>query len=1082
MDDRCESDISGVADDSDADLSSATFMGALPLTAGNVVRSYKHRPNNSLNATLNVLALLALFTAVGIGMGHYIGSSREISLRQQRLVKLKSLQDDYLMCLRQMDVHKAKAAITDEQKIAAVTGVWKSKFEELIIEKVELEGVIRALNDKMAADILEAQKEVWKHQEGILETDAQLAPQPVAHDNQKAALLQQENRELKDSLEVVQLQLSQTEATLHDVLEQNHATMAKLAQQIPGVEELLALKDRLNHMTTENAELKTIVAKMRYTAPVGRTTVAEGGETTLKSEVNLLTNEIADLRTVVGKLRYGLQAESQQEEASTKEEVVTGDQPRGVSDGTATKESEGGPAAQPEDAIPPTFLGCFSLLVPPLSPLGDLANISAPVALENLTASARDYLLFLQNATADGEFSRAFADKWEELKGLAASAASSVPAEKVASVLNDIRVLLRDRWEQRFDGLYGSGAPGDSAAERSTKAWEEWSGSVSNISAETFRSFYDKTKDNVAKLSQQVKKTLKKVRNISDKVLAKDKSLKNIGSSVEKNIKDFGKKLQSGWKKMTGKLVKQGWLPSFGDAKDKEKKAMKMQKDKKKHAADKEAKDKKPEGMPSESKHHHHRPPQQQQLPQQQHSTFVNTPPVSDDGDTEGGMDNMDLPEAGPGGRFQNKPQHKQKQSSSESERLYDEFWKQAEFDPDDFLLQDDFFHGDEYQWRERQQRQQQQRKRLRMMHGRLQRLTEDIFLAMDDDDIEELYEDWEDVEEDLGDELSGLGASEELRTWLTCQVRWWKSRVQRKKARDDNLVRGCGRLLMNWQLRAMCRPPPPPPCQGKKCARKDGARREGGQQLLLAPHGPLCRYLLADTVMSSMDRVSQGDTFVNPHEKNVANADAIVTRGNNDVIGDDNRQLRVSDEDGDGGDGYDVDGEDVDNVITPADETGANATAQDYGEDDQDSKGETTWYFERTRDRDDHLVNRPSRAAHHLWRVPRPTSDTQGRSSTSGSGGGGGGGMHAGKEPRNADRAARWQFERAEHRESHHHDGRWQFGRADERHLERTKPWYDGRSDHRADVRARSHHNQGHPHRQGDRPRRRRGSWWGIF
>ena len=74
MDDRCESDISGVAAD-ESDLSSMTYaLGDLPLTAGDVPRSYRHRPNSNLNSILTTLTLVAVFTALGTGLGHYHGN------------------------------------------------------------------------------------------------------------------------------------------------------------------------------------------------------------------------------------------------------------------------------------------------------------------------------------------------------------------------------------------------------------------------------------------------------------------------------------------------------------------------------------------------------------------------------------------------------------------------------------------------------------------------------------------------------------------------------------------------------------------------------------------------------------------------------------------------------------------------------------------------------------------------------------------------------------------------------------------------------------------------------------------------
>jgi hypothetical protein len=73
VDDRCESDISGIATD-DTDLSTQSNLGDVSLTAGNVVRSYRHQPNPTFNTTLTRVALIALLFAFGIGIGHYIGS------------------------------------------------------------------------------------------------------------------------------------------------------------------------------------------------------------------------------------------------------------------------------------------------------------------------------------------------------------------------------------------------------------------------------------------------------------------------------------------------------------------------------------------------------------------------------------------------------------------------------------------------------------------------------------------------------------------------------------------------------------------------------------------------------------------------------------------------------------------------------------------------------------------------------------------------------------------------------------------------------------------------------------------------
>lgn len=142
---------------------------------------------------------------------------------------------------------------------------------------------------------------------------------------------------------------------------------------------------------------------------------------------------------------------------------------------------------------------------------------------------------------------------------------------------------------------------------------------------------------------------------------------------------------------------------------------------------------------------------------------------------------------------FEGNRDHKQTESSS-SHQKYEEFWKRNHFDPDDFFLQEGFFEDNQREWHKHQ-------KRLRKISGRIQRLTEEILLSMDDDDVEDIYEDVEDFIEDMEDRE----IPEQLRTWLTCQARWWRSRVQRKH-RNEDLMKGCGQQLVHWQLRVLCK------------------------------------------------------------------------------------------------------------------------------------------------------------------------------------------------------------------------------------------------------------------------------------
>jgi len=70
IDDRCESDISGIATD-DTDLSSLSSDADIAMEMGNMV--YRHQPNPVFNTLLTCCTVLMVCFAIGIGVGHYFG-------------------------------------------------------------------------------------------------------------------------------------------------------------------------------------------------------------------------------------------------------------------------------------------------------------------------------------------------------------------------------------------------------------------------------------------------------------------------------------------------------------------------------------------------------------------------------------------------------------------------------------------------------------------------------------------------------------------------------------------------------------------------------------------------------------------------------------------------------------------------------------------------------------------------------------------------------------------------------------------------------------------------------------------------
>lgn len=243
VDDRCESDISGVAYDSDL---SHRSIGDVPIEAG--ARSYKHRPNASLNTLLTTIALMALFGALGIGIGHYIGSVRELTLRQAQLAKMRSLQDDFVVCLQDQENlnRRLKMPSDKEVKLSTAVEIWQHKYEELVLEKADLMNRVHKLEESLGKGLEETNRQIQEYQA-------------------EAAQISEELNQLNADglLEVDEEKPSPMPLELADARHE----IARLRQRLMAKRSLDEReKVALNTLRNENADLKAEVHRMRYTA------------------------------------------------------------------------------------------------------------------------------------------------------------------------------------------------------------------------------------------------------------------------------------------------------------------------------------------------------------------------------------------------------------------------------------------------------------------------------------------------------------------------------------------------------------------------------------------------------------------------------------------------------------------------------------------------------------------------------------------------------------------------------------------------------------------------------------------------
>ena len=141
-------------------------------------------------------------------------------------------------------------------------------------------------------------------------------------------------------------------------------------------------------------------------------------------------------------------------------------------------------------------------------------------------------------------------------------------------------------------------------------------------------------------------------------------------------------------------------------------------------------------------------------------------------------------------------------------------------------------------------------------------------------------------------------------------QVRWWKGRFQRKH-RDEDLLQGCGRQLMHWQMKSSC-------CvKCKKISDKDAKK---------AHRSAICQHF-----MSSATSVIQTVSTANQPAQNPLDESLNVTVVLDDIQPSKKNQKPVSSK-----------------KQQPGDSKAASSHDDD---DDDDDEGAPDWLFERARD-----------------------------------------------------------------------------------------------------------------------------------
>ena len=393
----------------------------------------------------------------------------------------------------------------------------------------------------------------------------------------------------------------------------------------------------------------------------------------------------------------------------------------------------------------PTFFACTSYLLRRVD-VSQRVKTTAGDVIQNADAKLRKKWAFLKETVTDSAFNDLLRRKWTEFDKVAASTETVRQARRV---LETIEGLLWQKWVE-FKGDTRSKSTGKPKEKEGVN------------SSEKFQTYLNRTKETVQKLTQKIKTTWTRVKNLSSDFLAKHKPLKKI--------QDVGKKMQGSLKSLT-KTIKSHLLEI-------KQKIRRGKTNLFKHG---------PWERAAHGKEKNHKCKKNKHGCKDHHNKFASTKRrefAATKRDSGRSANKRDF-------KNQNRPHHKQ---SSEYEGGFEDFWRQAPFTPDE-IIPEDFFEGNR-----REQRKQKQR--FRKMNGRVERFNEELLYSMDDDDIEEMWDDFRKLRSDFDDVEE---QPDRLRMWLVCQTRWWKSRFHRKHRDERKIVNGCQRQLLPWQLSVLC-------------------------------------------------------------------------------------------------------------------------------------------------------------------------------------------------------------------------------------------------------------------------------------
>ena len=254
-----------------SDLStSCNPEGELPPEFPKIVKghTYAHTPNIKLNVALSAIVVLCIAMAMGLGIGHFMGWSERLELREQyadiREEKLEEMTENLVSCMNGEEGNGGDDQDLEDRIIQQLS----VENDELKAELAQFKRQLQQQDSTTMTDINHEMTAILRDRiNDLLVVNADLEKEVARLRYAHSAMVQAENS--KKDLKATEIRLKEARQTLNEVSHENEQLKLAVAKARYGTPQKSKTEDlkNINELRTENDDLKNEVRKIRYADP-----------------------------------------------------------------------------------------------------------------------------------------------------------------------------------------------------------------------------------------------------------------------------------------------------------------------------------------------------------------------------------------------------------------------------------------------------------------------------------------------------------------------------------------------------------------------------------------------------------------------------------------------------------------------------------------------------------------------------------------------------------------------------------------------------------------------------------------------